>query len=42
MNIDQPPTEYLITNLQSGILLTAVAAAVIGIGVALFARRDLH
>ena len=36
------PTEYLVTNLQGGILLTVVVAVVLGIGVVLFARRDLH
>lgn len=34
--------EYLIRNLPAGILLTAVTAVVVGVGVALFARRDLH
>lgn len=36
------PTEYLVTNLQGGVLLAAVVAVVITIGVVLFARRDLH
>jgi hypothetical protein len=36
------PTEYVVTNLQGGVLLTAVVAVVVGIGVALFARRDIH
>lgn len=36
------PTEYLVTNLQGAVVLTAVVAVVVGIGVALFARRDLH
>jgi hypothetical protein len=34
--------EYLIRNLPAGIMLTAVTAVVVGAGVALFARRDLH
>lgn len=36
------PTEYLVTNLQGGVLLAAVTAVVVAIGVALFAKRDLH
>jgi hypothetical protein len=34
--------EYVVTNQQGAILLTAVVAVVVGIGVALFAQRDLH
>jgi hypothetical protein len=34
--------EYLIRNLPAGILLGAVTAVVGGVGVLLFARRDLH
>ena len=33
---------YLITNLQAGIELTAVVCVIIGIGIWLFARRDVH
>jgi hypothetical protein len=36
------PRVYLIHNLQAGIELTAVVAIIIGIGVWLFARRDVH
>ena len=36
------PTEYVVTNLQGGLVLIAVVAVVVGIGVALFAKRDLH
>jgi ABC-type transport system involved in multi-copper enzyme maturation permease subunit len=36
------PTEYLIGNLQAGLVLGAVTAVVVGIGVVLFARRDIH
>lgn len=35
-------TEYTITNLQAGIYLGAVTAVVVGAGVVLFARRDIH
>jgi hypothetical protein len=38
----QEPTEYVVTNLQGGLLLGAVVAVIVGIGVALFATRDLH
>jgi hypothetical protein len=34
--------EYLIHNLPAGILLTPVTAVVVGVGVVLFARRDLQ
>jgi hypothetical protein len=36
------PRTYLVTNLQAGIELTAVVCVIIGIGVWLFARRDVH
>jgi hypothetical protein len=36
------PTIYVVDNLQAGIFLTAVAAVVVAIGVALFAKRDIH
>jgi hypothetical protein len=36
------PTEYLIGNLQAGLLLAGVTVAVVGLGVLLFARRDIH
>jgi hypothetical protein len=35
-------TEYLLTNLQSGLFLTAVAAVIAAVGTILFVRRDLH
>ncbi|MPQ97140.1 ABC transporter permease subunit [Modestobacter sp. I12A-02628] len=35
-------TEYVLGNLQAGLWLGAVAAVVIGAGMVLFARRDLH
>jgi hypothetical protein len=35
-------SEYVIGNLQGGILLGAVTAVLVGVGVVLFARRDLH
>ncbi|MGY1603618.1 hypothetical protein [Geodermatophilus sp. SYSU D00815] len=35
-------TEYLVGNLQGGLVLGAVTAALVAAGVALFARRDLH
>ena len=35
-------TEHVIGNLQGGILLAAVTAVLVGVGVVLFARRDLH
>ena len=34
--------EYLITNLQAGLVLSAACAVVIGLGVVLFVRRDIH
>jgi ABC-type transport system involved in multi-copper enzyme maturation permease subunit len=36
------PTEYVIGSLQGGVLLGAVTVVVVGIGVVLFARRDIH
>jgi hypothetical protein len=36
------PREYVLGNLQAGIELTAVVCVIIGIGVALFTRRDVH
>ncbi len=38
----QMPVEYFLGHLQAAALLTAVTAVVVGVGVALFARRDLH
>jgi hypothetical protein len=37
-----PPTEYVIGNLQAGVYLGAVTAVAVGIGVVLFARRDMQ
>jgi hypothetical protein len=34
--------EYVITNLQGGILLGSVGAVIVAVGVVLFAKRDLH
>jgi hypothetical protein len=36
------PSIYVLTNLQAGIFLTAVAALIVGAGVVLFTRRDVH
>lgn len=36
------PVEYYLGNLQSGLFLAAVAAVLVGIGMFLFARRDIH
>jgi hypothetical protein len=36
------PVEYYLGHLQSGLFLAAVAAALVGIGTWLFARRDIH
>ncbi|MCW2634053.1 MAG: rane protein of unknown function [Blastococcus sp.] len=36
------PPEVLLTNLHAGLYLTAVLAVIVGIGVVLFARRDVH
>ena len=36
------PRVYVVHNLQAGIELTAVVAVIIGVGVWLFARRDVH
>ena len=35
-------TEYLLGNLQAGVFMTVVTAVVLGIGIVLFSRRDLH
>jgi hypothetical protein len=41
---DGRPAErvYLLGHLQSGIFLSCAAAVLVGVGAALFARRDLH
>jgi hypothetical protein len=36
------PSVYLLGNLQAGIFLAAVTAVIVGVGVVLFARRDVH
>ncbi|WP_346623288.1 hypothetical protein [Blastococcus montanus] len=36
------PPSYLVTNLQGGLVVGAFAAVIVGVGVWLFARRDLH
>ena len=36
------PVQYYLGHLQSGLLLTAVAVALVGVGTWLFARRDIH
>ncbi|TYP84988.1 hypothetical protein [Blastococcus xanthinilyticus] len=36
------PPSYLVTNLQGALVVGAAAAVIVGIGVWLFARRDLH
>jgi hypothetical protein len=36
------PPEVFVSNLQAGLLLGAVLAVVVGLGVVLFARRDVH
>ena len=36
------PEEYHLGNLQAGIFLGVVAAVIVGIGVVLFAKRDMH
>lgn len=38
----QQPREYLITNLQGGLVLGLAAAVIVAVGVILFARRELH
>ena len=38
----EEPAEFLIGNLQAGLVLAGAVAAVVAIGVALFTRRDLH
>jgi len=39
---DQAPVEYVLGNLQAGVFLTVVTAAVLAAGIVLFSRRDLH
>jgi hypothetical protein len=36
------PSIYLLENLQAGIFLTVVAAVIVGAGVVLFTKRDVH
>ena len=36
------PSIYLLGNLQAGIFLAAVVAVIVGVGVVLFAKRDVH
>jgi ABC-type transport system involved in multi-copper enzyme maturation permease subunit len=36
------PPSYLVTNLQGGLVVTAFTAGIVGVGVLLFTRRDLH
>jgi hypothetical protein len=36
------PPYYLVTNLQGGLVTCAFAAVIVGVGVLLFTRRDLH
>ena len=36
------PVEYLLGNGQAAVFLAVVTAAVVGVGVVLFSRRDLH
>ena len=36
------PPSYLVTNLQGGLVVGGFAVVLIGVGVWLFARRDLH
>ena len=36
------PPEVLVSNLQAGLWLSAVLVVVVGVGVVLFARRDVH
>ncbi len=36
------PSIYLLGNLQAGIFLAAVVAVIVGVGVFLFAKRDVH
>jgi len=36
------PPFYLVTNLQGGLVVSAFAAVIVGVGVLLFTRRDLH
>ena len=39
--MNEPPS-HLVTNLQGGLVVGAFAAVIVGVGVWLFARRDLH
>lgn len=36
------PPSFLVTNLQGGLVVSAFAAVIVGVGVLLFTRRDLH
>jgi hypothetical protein len=36
------PSIYLLGNVQAGVLLTAVVAVIVGAGVVLFTKRDVH
>ncbi|TFV50411.1 hypothetical protein [Blastococcus sp. TF02A-35] len=36
------PPSYLVTNLHGGLVVSAYVAVIVGVGVWLFARRDLH
>ncbi|NEK86304.1 hypothetical protein GCU60_11115 [Blastococcus saxobsidens] len=40
-NMSEPPY-YLVTNLQGGLVVGAFAVVIVGVGVLLFARRDIH
>ena len=40
--IAQESTEYLLGNLQAGVFMVLVTAVVVGVGVVLFSRRDVH
>jgi hypothetical protein len=39
--IGEPPS-YLVTNLHGGLVVSAFVAVIVGVGVLLFSRRDLH
>jgi ABC-type transport system involved in multi-copper enzyme maturation permease subunit len=39
--LGEPPS-FLVTNLHGGLVVTVFAAVVVGVGVVLFTRRDLH
>jgi ABC-type transport system involved in multi-copper enzyme maturation permease subunit len=41
-DVNGMPREVLLTNLHAGLWLGAVLAVVVGLGVVLFARRDIH